>query len=142
MTMSAAYRSSDGAKFAVFGHLVLTTKYRRQVITGEVMALLQREAKEAAEAVGAEILAIDGEADHVHVLLAYPPTVALSRLVQRIKGRTSRIIRQARFPGVRRRLWGNAFWSPSYFVVSCGGAPLDIIRRYVETQQRGPLSGH
>lgn len=87
-------------------------------------------------------MAIDGEADHVHLLLAYPPTVALSRVVQRIKGRTSRFIRQARFPVVRRRLWGDAFWSPSYFVVSCGGAPLDIIRRYVETRQRGPLSGH
>ena len=86
---------------------------------------------------GAELLAYDGEDDHVHLLVSYPPKVALSALVNSLKGASSRVVRKQDFPEVRGRLWSGAFWSPSYCVVSCGGAPLDIIKRYVE-QQRAP----
>lgn len=64
----------------------------------------------------------------------YPPQLALSRLVNALKGVSSRRLRQRDWPEVRRVLWGKAFWSPSYCVVSCGGAPLDIIRAYIDEQ--------
>ena len=72
-----------------------------------------------------------GEADHVHLLVRYPPTLAISLLVQRLKGRTAYAVRRE-FTGtcVRARMRGHP-WSPSYFAVSCGGAPLSIIKQYM-----------
>jgi putative transposase len=71
----------------------------------------------------------------VHLLVNYPPKVAVSALVNSLKGVSSRMIRQKNYPIIRRKLWGGALWSPSYFAGSCGGAPIDVIRRYIEQQQ-------
>lgn len=78
---------------------------------------------------------MDGEDDHVHLLVEYPPHVKLSALVNSLKGVSSRRLRQANFPEVKKRLWGRRLWSPSYFAASCGGAPLEIVRRYIEDQR-------
>ena len=85
----------------------------------------------------ATLEAFDREDDHVHLPVCYPPKVALSTLVNRLKGASSRVIRRENFPEVARHLCGEHFWSPSYCVASCGGAPLEIIKRCVE-QQRAP----
>jgi putative transposase len=79
---------------------------------------------------------LNGESDHVHLLVAYPPTLAISVLVQRLKGRTAYAVR-CEFTGacVRARMRGH-LWSPSYFAVSCGGAPLSIIKQYIDGQAR------
>ncbi|TCU20108.1 putative transposase [Rhizobium sullae] len=82
----------------------------------------------------AELVACDGEDDHLHLLVNYPPTVQLSKLVNSLKGVSSRLLREAR-PDVAGRYFKGALWSPSYFAASCGGAPLDIVRQYVETQR-------
>jgi putative transposase len=84
---------------------------------------------------GAQLRACDGEDDHVHLLVDYPPTVRIPTLVNSLKGVSSRLLRQQR-PDIVRRYWKNALWSPSYLAASCGGAPLDIIRRYVEQQRK------
>lgn len=83
-----------------------------------------------------ELVEFNGEADHVHVLVGYPPTLAISVLVQRLKGRTAYAVRRE-FTGacVRARMHGH-LWSPSYFAVSCGGAPLSIIKQYIDGQTR------
>ena len=78
------------------------------------------------------------EPDHAHLLVAYPPKVALATLVQHLKGLSSRRVRAVRFPEVARKLWGKAFWSPSYCAVSCGGAPLATVKAYVKAQQGEP----
>jgi len=72
----------------------------------------------------------------VHLLVEYPPTMAISPLVDSLKGVSSRLLRQ-RHPDIARRYWKGVLWSPSYFAASCGGAPLSIVRQYVE-QQRTP----
>ena len=72
--------------------------------------------------------------DHVHLLVKYPPKVALSTLVNSLKGVSARMVRQANFEEVQRMLWGEHFWSPSYCAVSCGGAPLEIVKRYIQNQ--------
>jgi putative transposase len=84
----------------------------------------------------AELVEFNGEADHVHLLAAYPPTLAISVLVQRLKGRTAYAVRRE-FTGecVRARMRGHP-WSPSYFAVCCGGAPLSIIKQYIDGQAR------
>lgn len=77
----------------------------------------------------------NGERDHVHLLVHYPPKVAISRLVGSLKGVSARRLRQE-FPGhIRKSLWGEHFWSPSYFAASCGGAPLAVIKEYIENQK-------
>ena len=81
---------------------------------------------------GAALGEFHGEDDHVHLLVEYPPTVRLSKLVNSLKGVSSRRLRQ-RF---RIRTHRDHLWSPSYLAASCGGAPLAIIRRYVEQQRR------
>ena len=85
---------------------------------------------------GAELREFNGEPDHLHLLVHYPPKVALSRLVGSLKGVSARRLRQE-FPGhIRKYLRGGHFWSPSYFAASCGGAPLAILRKYIEQQKR------
>ncbi len=85
---------------------------------------------------GAELVEVDGEDDHVHLLVNYPPKVAVSTLVNSLKGVSSRLLRKAR-PDLQSRYFKGRLWSPSYFSASCGGAPISIVRQYIE-QQRTP----
>ncbi len=84
----------------------------------------------------AELRGFNGEDDHVHLLVRYPPKVQLSKLVNSLKGVSSRRMRQEYDAHVRRYLWDGRFWSGSYFSGSCGGAPLAVVRQYIEQQQR------
>src|SRR5690625_4822638 len=77
---------------------------------------------------------MDGEDDHVHLLVEYPPKVAVSNLVNSLKGVSSRLLRKER-PDIQKRYWKGVLWSPSYFASSCGGAPISIVRQYIEQQQ-------
>ena len=116
-------------------HLVLTTKYRRDAIrTDRVRDLLKGVMTSVAADMGATLEAVEADGDHIHLLISYPPQLALSKLVGSLKGVSARRLRQQGWPEVRRVLWGGSFWSPSYCVVSCGGAPLEVVRTYVETQ--------
>ncbi|EJU56177.1 hypothetical protein NMEN93004_0521 [Neisseria meningitidis 93004] len=82
----------------------------------------------------AQLVEFDGENDHVLLLVNYPPKVSISKLVNSLKGVSSRMIRQKNYPGIREKLWGGALWSPSYFAGSCDGASISIIRQYIEQQ--------
>jgi putative transposase len=79
----------------------------------------------------------NGEAEHVHLLMNYPPKQPVSSIVNSLKGVSSRLLRLER-PDMEKRYWKDVLWSPSYFAASCGGAPLGIIQQYVE-QQKAPL---
>lgn len=79
--------------------------------------------------------AFETDDDHAHLLVTYPPKVALSRLVMSMKTLSAMRVRSRRWPEVQRALWGDHFWSPSYVVVFCGGAPLDVVKAYVENQR-------
>jgi putative transposase len=83
----------------------------------------------------AQLVEFDGEDDHVHLLVNYPPKVSVSALVNSLKGVSSRMIRKKNYPSIRRKLWDGALWSPSYFAGSRAGAPIAIIRQYIEQQQ-------
>lgn len=118
--------------FALHAHLVFMTKYRRRVFTDEHLTAMQPVLAAVCADSGAVLVELNGEDDHVHLLIEYPPTVQLSRLVNSLKGVSSRRLRQ-RF---RLRTHRDHPWSPSYFAASCSGAPLSIIREYVEQQRR------
>ena len=135
MDDTSDYRRGRSVVYALHVHLVFVTKYRRRVLDEAATATLRTIFAKVGEDFGAELRACDGEDDHVHLLVEYPPTVLLPTLVNSLKGVSSRLLRQQR-PDIARRYWKNVLWSPSYFAASCGGAPLDIIRRYVEQQRK------
>lgn len=76
---------------------------------------------------------MDGESNHVHLLVNYPPKVSVSSLVNSLKGVSSYVLRR-QLPRIAKCYWKNVLWSPSYFAASCGGAPLEVIKRYIEEQ--------
>ena len=116
-------------------HLVFVTKYRRGVFTKAVLDDLRGIFAKVCADFEAELVECDGEDDHVHLLVNYPPKVAVSTLVNSLKGVSSRLVRKKDDPNLRKKLWGGALWSPSYFAGSCGGAPIKIICLYIEQQQ-------
>lgn len=79
----------------------------------------------------------NGESDHVHLLLEYPPKVTISKLVNSLKGVASRLLKK-QFPSLQQFYWKGNLWSPSYFAGSCGGAPLSSIKQYIASQLTPP----
>jgi len=122
-------RAGRHCVFMMHVHLVFVTKYRRGVFTKQILGDLREVLKGVCADFEAELVEFDGEDDHVHLLVNYPPKVSVSVLVNSLKGVSSRMIRQKRYPSVTKKLWGGALWSPSYFAASCGGAPIAVIRQ-------------
>jgi putative transposase len=116
--------------------LVFTPKYRRGVFTDAMLRRCEEIMIEVCDSFGAQLVEFNGEHDHVHLLVHYPPKVTLSVLVNSLKGVSARLLRKEFSGHVRKYLWGGHFWSPSYFAASCGGAPLSIIKEYIENQKR------
>jgi putative transposase len=131
-------RTGRHVVYSLHVHLVFTTKYRRGVITDQVREALKGFMDAVCADFDAELAAFDGEDDHVHLLVRYPPKVSLSKLVGALKGASAYRLRLMNLPEVSGKLWGVHFWSPSYCAVSGGGAPLDIIKRYIEEQRADP----
>jgi putative transposase len=129
------YRTGRHVVYDLNSHIVLVTKYRKNAITDRVRELLIVTAQEVCERHGAALLEADGETDHIHLLVSYPPKVSLSVLVMAIKTNTSKRIRAQGWDEVRKALWGDHFWSPSYFVASTGGATLEKVAQYVRSQR-------
>jgi putative transposase len=114
-------------------HLVFVAKYRRKVFTPAVIATLQTVFAKICEDFEAALVECDGDYDHVHLLINYPPKTSVSRLVNSLKGASSRRLK-TKHPGLKKFYWKGTLWSPSYFAASCGGAPISIIRQYIENQ--------
>jgi len=139
MACASDFRSGRHVIFKLQVHLVFVPKYRRSCITPRVADRLRDAFETVCADFECELLELGHESDHVHLLVAYPPKVALSKLVNSLKGVSARLLTSENWPEVTRALRGDAFWSPSYCAVSCGGAPLEVVRRYVE-RQRGASS--
>ena len=120
--------------FKMHVHLVFVAKYRRRVFDGDAVQRLRTLFGKVCAGFEAHLIEMDGEDDHVHLLVEYPPKLAVSALVNSLKGVSSRLQQKER-PDIRDRYWKGVLWSPSYFASSCGGAPISIIRQYIEQQQ-------
>lgn len=114
-------------------HLVFLTKYRKDVLTVPMLESLSGLFSKVCSDFEAELVEFNGEDDHVHLLVNYPPKVPISGLVNSLKGASSRVLR-SQFPELKKKLWKGALWSPSYFAGSCGGAPIEVIKKYIEDQ--------
>lgn len=134
MTETTEIRHGRHCVFNLHVHLVFVTKYRRHVFTKAILADMQSIFAKVCANFEAELVEFDGEDDHVHLLVSYPPKVAVAKLVNSLKGVSSRLLRK-QHPDLVRRYWKGVLWSPSYFAGSCGGAPIEIVRQYIEQQQ-------
>jgi putative transposase len=116
--------------------LVFVTKYRHAVFADRHLVRLEEIMRDVCGDFEAELAEFNGEGSHVHLLVNFPPKVALSKLVNSLKGVSSRRMRQE-FPDLRRHYWRtNRLWSGSYFAGSVGGAPINVLRRYIEQQNQ------
>lgn len=132
--MSLKPQSGGHSKHALAVHLVWCTKYRRTVLNLAVGNRLKELVTEIATAQGCEILSIETDVDHIHVLLRLKPTHELSKVVQLLKGKTAFTLFRE-FPWIKNRLWGGHLWSPSYYVATVGGAPIEQVKKYIESQR-------
>lgn len=126
------FKSNNNIVFSSKYHVVWCPKYRRNVITGDVELRLKQIVSDVCGELGAEIIEMETMPDHVHLLVEVDPQFGIHRLVKRIKGRSSRLLRQE-FKGIKSRL--PTLWTNSYFVSTVGGAPLVIIKQYIEQQK-------
>ena len=115
-------------------HIIWVTKYRYQVLTGEI-ALRARELIRQT-CMSRDVAIIQGSIgkDHVHILVSAPPTIAPAKLVQYIKGRSSRLI-QEEFPHLHKKYWGQHMWGRGYFCSTVGTVTEETIRTYIENQR-------
>jgi putative transposase len=114
-------------------HLVCVTKYRGKIFNAESLNLIEKSFREVALKMNFQVLEFNGETDHIHVLIEYPPKLSISQIVNAVKGVSSRRYGQA---GFEKPYGKDALWSPSYFVSSVGGASLEILKSYIQNQKK------
>ncbi len=131
--MSTQLRRERHSVTALKIHLVCITKYRRPVFVAKSLVLIEESFREVARKMNFQILEFNGEADHIHVLIEYPPKLSVSSIVNALKGVSSRRYGQAGYP---KPYGKDALWSPSYFVSSVGGAPIEVLKQYIKNQEK------
>ena len=128
--------SLDCNKHSVFllnYHLVMVVKYRRQAITDPISERLKSIFADIGKDYKITIDTWNHDKDHVHVLFRGEPKTELTKFINAYKSASSRLIKKE-FPEIRKMLWKEAFWSQSFCLLTTGGAPLEVIRKYIETQ--------
>lgn len=128
-------RTGRHCVFGMHVHLVFVTKYRRNVFTKNILEDFKEIFSGVCCKFDATLKEFEGEGDHVHLLIDYPPKVAISKLVNSLKTASSRVIRKKGYSSIQKALWGNHLWSPSYFASSCGGASIEVVKKYIEGQK-------
>ena len=128
----ARYKSNRNVVYSCKYHVVFYPKYRRKVLTELIQKDLRSIILEICKTRQAEIIAMELMPDHVHILLEVDPQYGIHKLIKEIKGKSSFLLRGAH-PSLRSRL--PTLWTKSYFVSTVGGAPLSVIKQYVENQK-------
>jgi len=114
--------------------VVVVTTHRGRVCATRHLARLEELFRAVCAEVECELVEFNGDHDHVHLRLTYPPKVAVAKLVNSLNGVSARRLRQE-FPALERRFWRGQLWSASYLAGSVGDAPLSVLRHYIENQQ-------
>jgi len=118
-------------------HLICVTKYRRSVLDDDGLKLIEQSFREVGLKMNFQILEFNGEGNHVHVLIEYPPKLSISQITNSLKGVSSRRYGQAGY----KKPHAESLWSPSYFAVSVGGATIEVLKQYIENQSRSRRTG-
>ncbi len=125
------YRQGSHTKYKIEYHFVWVTKYRYQVLTGDVGLRVRELVRQTCEYLEIEILRGVISKDHVHLLVSAPPHISPSDIMRRIKGRSSTKLFQE-FPHLKKRYWGQHFWARGYFCVTAGELSKEMILEYLE----------
>jgi putative transposase len=128
------YRHGAHSVFEIHLHLVWTTKYRKPVMGGEVGLRVREVIRQVCRAEEVDILKGHVSKDHVHLFVSIPPQVTISRLVQRVKGRSSHTLLNE-YSHLRKAFWGRHLWARGYFCCSSGNVTDEVIAQYIENQQ-------
>lgn len=127
---------STNAVFSLNYHFITVVKYRRKVFTNdEIIDYLKSIVEQVAEENDVQIIEQECGDDHIHILFRAKPTLNFKTFIQALKGRSARALR-AKFPDfLKDKLWGEHFWSPSYFLATTGNVTIDVLKQYVENQR-------
>lgn len=125
------YRKGSHSKFAIEIHLVWCTKYRKPILRGDIAVRFRAIARQECSELKVEVLSGVVAKDHVHMLVSIPPQVAVSKLVQHVKGKSSYKL-QREFKSLQREYWGQKMWSRGYFACSTGNVSSEMIAGYIE----------
>ena len=128
-----SYRKTAHSVYSLKVHLVWITKYRKPVLRGEIAKRLRELVRQTCATLDVVIESGHVVADHVHLLVSVPPDLAVSELVQRLKGRSSRLL-LVEFGELNRQFWGKHLWARGYFAASSGTVTDEIIKQYIESQ--------
>lgn len=126
------YKSNKNVVYSCKYHVVWCPKYRRKVLVGNIAERLKELIAQKAAEINAEVIEMEVMPDHVHLLIEVDPQYGINRAVRHIKGASSHDLR-SEFPSLKSRL--PTLWTNSYFVSTVGGAPLEIIKQYIENQE-------
>ncbi|MEX5709793.1 IS200/IS605 family transposase [Parafrankia sp. FMc6] len=136
MDETGDYRRGRHVVSSLHAHLVFVTRYRRGVLDDAMLTRCEQIMRSVCSDFGAALTEFNGEDDHVHLLVEYPPKVAVSALVNSLKGVSARRLRTEFTDQVNQHLIHGHFWSPSYLAASTEDAPLALVREYIEEQRR------
>lgn len=134
--------SNNHSVFSLNYHLVLVVKYRRKVINDEISARLKELFENIQPGYNISLREWNHDEDHVHILFEGHPKSELTKFINAYKSASSRLIKKE-FPSIRKLLWNDFFWSRSFCLISVGGAPIEVLRKYIESQgeKNGPKAG-
>ena len=132
MKFKEKFRANNNIVFSCIYHVIWCTKYRKKLLTGKIESRLKQICKEVSKECFFSIQEMECDGDHIHLLIDVDPQFGIHKAVKRMKGRSSRVLR-LEFPILKTSL--PTLWTNSYFVASCGGAPLSVIKQYIENQQ-------
>ena len=135
MNNTTPNRTGRHVVFNLHAHLVFAEKYRKNIFSKNMIDCLKGIFSKVCDDMEAVLVECNGEKDHIHLLVNYPPKLSLSKLVNSLKGVSSRILRKEFKSEIEKFLYNGVLWSPSYFVSSCGGAPISIVKKYIDEQE-------
>ena len=130
----SGYRKGSHSVFSIHLHLVWITKYRKKVLSGAIAQRTRALIRSICERYQVEIMQGHISRDHIHIFVSIPPSLAVSKLVQQLKGKTSYTMLNE-FPELRRQYWGRHIWARGYFCCSSGNVTDDMIRQYIAQQE-------
>ena len=123
--------------FSLYYHFITVVKYRKKIFENDsVVSYLKEIVGKIAEENSVEIVEQECGVDHLHIIFKSKPTVDLPNFINYLKGRSSRLLRQRYSQILKKKLWGDALWSPSYFLATSGNVTIDILKKYVEDQRK------
>lgn len=126
------YKSNNNVAYSCKYHVVWCPKYRRKALMNGIDLRLKELLYKIAAEISADIIEMEVMPDHVHLLIEVDPQYGINKAVRHLKGQTSRVLR-SEFPALKSRL--PCLWTNSYFVSTVGGAPLSVIKQYIENQK-------